>query len=148
MKAIVSPRSGSQADDTANSAPRLAGEIADANVRREKPLEPALQARMRTLAHEVRLIVRLVAETEDTAIVLRKITKEGRIEQQRVVTVVFDILGLQRDIGIVVVQEDGLARLQDRDALAMDAGSVEEDRAAGGAEEFDLAASIGKAATA
>jgi phosphohistidine swiveling domain-containing protein len=47
------------------------------------------------------------------------------------VSVILDILGLKRHVGVVVVEEDGVALFQNGNALAVDAGRVKKERTAG-----------------
>ena len=84
-----------------------------------------------------RLIVRLLAEAENALVSsAAQIAQKRGVEQQRMVAIVGDVVLLERDRRIVVIEEHGLARLQNRHALAVDARGVEQDRRAGGAEKF------------
>ncbi len=76
----------------------------------------------------MRLIICLVAKAQDTAALRRQITEEGRVEQQRMITVILHVFLTQRHLGIVEIVEDGLARLENGDGLAMDARGIEEKR--------------------
>src|SRR5262245_643032 len=87
-------------------------------------------------AHEAGLIMRLVAEAEDAHGLRRQVPKEGRVQEQRMIAIVFNVFFLQWNSGIVIVVEDRLPRFEDGNCLAMDAGGVEQERRAGGPGEL------------
>src|SRR6266478_2113766 len=75
-------------------------------------------------------VVGLVTEAQDALVLVGEATQEGRVQQQWMVPVRLEVLFLQRNLGIVVVEEYDLPRLQHRYALAVYSGGVEEERGA------------------
>ena len=66
------------------------------------------------LADETTDETMLVAESENLLVFCGEIPKKRGIKNQRMVAVVADVFGLQRHSGIMVIIEDGLARLESR----------------------------------
>ena len=80
-----------------------------------------------------RLEVSLVTKTKNAPIFSRQAAEERRAKQQRVVTLIGNIVGLKRNVRIMIAEKDGLARLEDWYALAMNRGGVEHEYSSGGA---------------
>src|SRR5438067_1462404 len=72
-----------------------------------------------------RLIICLVSKSEDAFVFSRQIAEECRIQQQRMIAIVIHVFGLQRNIRIVIVQEDRLAWFEHRHSLTMNSRRVE-----------------------
>src|SRR5215831_3028941 len=100
------------------SAPREPGahapeELVGAQARAEGHAERPLEQREALGVPEGVDVVALVAEAQDAPVLFGEISEKGRIEQQRVVAMVGDVLRLERNRRIVVGVEDRLAVLED-----------------------------------
>src|SRR5262249_31381435 len=89
------------------------------------PRYQAVEPAVRRCMHEVRTIADLVAGGENTLLLLAQVAEEGGIQMQRMIAVILDVLLLERHAGIVIIEKDGVAILQYRNALAVDPRGVE-----------------------
>ncbi len=64
-------------------------------------------------------------------------TQKRGVEKQGVIPIVGEVFGLERDCGIVIVEENGVPRFEDGAGLAVDAGGIEEKGGARGSFDFD-----------
>ena len=84
-----------------------------------------------------RQVVRFVAEAQDSAILLIQVAQECGIEQQRMITIVIQVLFLQRNRRVVVIEEERLPRFENWEALPVDTGGVEQESGPGRGKHFN-----------
>src|SRR5262245_22961752 len=74
------------------------------------------------------LVVPLVAEPQDPALLLRQTAEERGVQQQGIVAVPLAVFCRERNPRVSITEKNRLARLEDGHPLAVDAGRVEEER--------------------
>ena len=82
---------------------------------------------MATPAFEAVLVVSLVAKSQDPLFFRCEVPQKSRIEEERMVPIIVNVLLLEGDAGVVVIQEHRLPRLQDGRSLPVDSGGVKQD---------------------
>ena len=86
---------------------------------------------MATPAFEAVLIVSLVAKSQDPLSFRCEVSQKSRIEEERVVPIILNVLLLERDTGVVIIQEHRLSGLQYRRGLPVDSRGIKQDCRAG-----------------
>src|SRR5213082_3447919 len=71
------------------------------------------------LADKRRLVILLVAKSQDSLVFRAQISQESRVQQQRMITIIIDVLLLQGHACVVIGVEDRLPRFEHRNSLAM-----------------------------
>jgi len=94
-------------------------EIVQPQLGLEDLLENPLDTRMAYMANKIRDVILFVTKTQNPLVLFREVSQESGIEKKRVISIVIDILSLQRYAGIVIVEEDRITRLKDRNALSV-----------------------------
>src|SRR5438067_11898630 len=89
------------------------------------------------LTDKRRLVISLVAKSQDSLIFRAQVSQKSRVQQQRMITIIIDVLLLKSHAWIVIGIENCLSRLKHRDALTMHNRSIKQKRSAGYAHQLD-----------
>src|SRR4051812_34750245 len=76
------------------------------------------------LADKRRLVISLVAKSQELLVFRAQVSQESRVQQQRMITIIIDVLLLQSYAGVVIGVEDRLPRFEHGSSLAMHDRSI------------------------
>jgi hypothetical protein len=106
--------------DALNSRSHSICELPSPQVEVKTAFDTRVHARIWRFSFETGDVIRLIAKTKNSPILVRQPAEECCVQYQRMVSIVLNIFTLQRYERIMIIQEDRVALLQDRNTLTMD----------------------------